>query len=138
MNIIAVIGFILLLIACPVYAQVTGDIDRDGTVSEAELGSLILGYLDGSGNVRLDSLRESAHIHRYYPRTIIDDSSEPATVTICKPVKRIIVLHSNGAEILRTLDSSDKIIGISKHTADCSDFFSTDQPVADGWVDVVS
>lgn len=123
MNRILVIGFILLLIACPVCAQVPGDLDRDGTVSEAELGSLILGYLDGSGDVRLDCLRAAAHIHRYYPRTIVDDSAEPATVTIYKPVKRIIVLHSNGAEILRTLDSSDKIVGISKHTADCNDFF---------------
>ena len=123
MNRRIVIGFILLLIACPVCAQVTGDIDRDGTVSEAELGSLILGYLDGSEDVRLDGLRAAAHIHRYYPRTIIDDSEEPATVTIHRPVERIIVLHSNGAEILRTLDSSDKIIGISKHTADCTDFF---------------
>ena len=123
MNRIIVIGFILLLIACPVCAQVTGDIDRDGTVSEAELGSMILGYLDGSEDVRLDGLRAAAHIHRYYPRTIIDDSAEPATITIYRPVERIIVLHSNGAEILRTLDSSDKIIGISKHTADCADFF---------------
>ena len=123
MNRIIVIGFILLLIACPVCAQVTGDIDRDGTVSEAELGSLILGYLDGSEDVRLVGLRAAAHIHRYYPRTIIDDSAEPATVTIYRPVERIIVLHSNSAEILRTLNSSDKIIGISKHTADCADFF---------------
>ena len=123
MNRIIVIGFILLLIACPVCAQVTGDIDRDGTVSEAELGSMILGYLDGSEDVRLDCLRAAAHIHRYYPRTIIDDSAEPATITIYRPVERIIVLHSNGAEILRTLDSSDKIIGISKHTVDCADFF---------------
>jgi len=123
MNRIIVIGFILLLIACPVCAQVTGDIDRDGTVSEAELGSMILGYLDGSEDVRLDGLRAAAHIHRYYPRTIIDDSAEPATITIYRPVERIIVLHSNSAEILRTLDSSDKIIGISKHTADCADFF---------------
>jgi iron complex transport system substrate-binding protein len=123
MNRRIAIGFILLLIACPVCAAAPGDIDRDGTVSEAELGSLILGYLDGSEDVRLDGLRAAAHIHRYYPRTIIDDSAEPATVTIYRPVERIIVLHSNSAEILRTLDSSDKIIGISKHTADCSDFF---------------
>jgi iron complex transport system substrate-binding protein len=123
MNRITAIGFILLLIACPVCAAITGDLDGDGIVSEAELGSLILGYLDGSEDVRLDELRESAHIHIYYPRTIIDDSADPATVTIYKPVKRIIVLHSNGAEILRTLNSSDKIIGISKHTADCADFF---------------
>ena len=123
MNRRILIGFILLLIACPACAQVTGDIDRDGTISEAELGSLILGYLDGSEDVRLDGLRAAAHIHRYYPRTIIDDSAEPATVTIYRPVEHIIVLHSNSAEILRTLDSSDKIIGISKHTADCADFF---------------
>ncbi len=123
MNRIIVIGFILLLIACPVCAADVRYIDRDGIISEAELGSLILDYLDGSGDVRLDGLRESAHIHRYYPRTIIDDSAEPATITIYKPVKRIIVLHSNSAEILRTLDSSDKIIGVSKHTADCADFF---------------
>jgi len=123
MNRRIAIGFILLLIACPVCAATPGDIDRDGIVSEAELGSLILGYLDGSGDVRLDGLRAAAHIHRYYPRTIIDDSAEPATVTIYKPVERIIVLHSNGAEILRTLNSSDKIVGISKHTADCVDFF---------------
>ena len=104
-------------------SEITGDFDGDGIVSEAELGSLILDYLDGSGDVRLDGMRASAHTHRYYPRTIIDDSEEPVTVTIYKPVERIIVLHSNSAEILRTLNSSDKIIGVSKHTADCTDFF---------------
>ncbi len=123
MNRRIVIGFILLLIACPACAAAPGDIDGDGTVSEAELGSLIIGYLDGSSDVRLDGLRAAAHIHRHYPRTIIDDSAEPATVTIYRPVEHITVLHSNSAEILRTLDSSDKIIGISKHTADCADFF---------------
>ena len=102
---------------------IAGDFDGDGIVSEAELGSLILGYLDGSEDVWPDELRASAHIHRYYPRTIIDDSEEPVTVTIYKPVERIIVLHSNGAEILRTLNSSDRIIGVSKHTSDCADYF---------------
>ena len=123
MNRRIAIGFILLLIACPVCAEIPGDNDCDGIVSEAELGSLILDYLDGSGDILLDGLRAAAHIHRYYPRTIIDDSAEPVTVTVYKPVNSIIVLHSNSAEILRTLDSPDKIIGISKHTADCSDFF---------------
>ena len=123
MNRRIALGFILLLITCPVYAAAPGDVNRDGIVSEAELGILILDYLDGSGDILLDGLRAAAHIHRYYPRTIIDDSAEPVTVTVYKPVNSIIVLHSNSAEILKTLDSPDKIIGISKHTADCSDFF---------------
>ncbi|HIE31444.1 MAG TPA: hypothetical protein EYP67_03565 [Methanosarcinales archaeon] len=125
-KIVDAIVFVIcaLLAVSTACAEVTGDIDRDRIVSLEELAGLILDHLDGyASRPTLADLRSAAHIHRYYPRTIIDDSAEPVNVTIYRPVKRIIVLHSNGVEIIRTLNSSDRIIGISKHTADCADFF---------------
>ena len=55
--------------------------------------------------------------------TIIDDTVTDTypngkPVTVKKPVKRIIVLHTKGAEILRTLESKDKIVGIPRYLAE--------------------
>jgi len=113
MNRRIIIGFILLLTACPVCTAVTGDNDGDRIVSEVELGSLILGYLDGSRDIGLDDLRESAHIHRYYPKTIIDDSPDQKEITIYKPMKRIVVLSSYSAEALRLLNATGRIVGVT-------------------------
>ena len=107
---------VLLLLASglPASAQgmvIAGDTDRDMIVSEAELGSLILAYLDGSAHIEQNDLRDAAHIHAHYPRTIIDSIGQ--NITIYRPVKRVIALGSYRTEAVKILGASERIVGIS-------------------------
>jgi len=95
-------------------SQIAGDADADMVIPASELTFLILAYLDDPGShLTLDELRESAQIYMYYPRTIIDDSPDQKEITIYKPMKRIVVLSSYSAEAMRTLDATDRIVGVS-------------------------
>lgn len=119
---------ILMLLFIPVCAaEITGDLDRDRIVTDDELGSSIISYLDVAylgGSVEhpeLNHLRESARIHTYYPRTIIDSAGR--NVTIYRPVERIVALAGYNCEALRSLKAEDKLVGVSDTTAKDSEFF---------------
>lgn len=122
-------AFLVLMLAVtsspPVYAAITGDLDGDGSVSEVELTDLILEYLGAaptdSSHIGLDNLRRASHIHAYYPRTIVDSNGDE--ITIYKPVKRIVVLNSDCAEVIRSLGSIGEVIGVSTGIAE-DEFFS--------------
>ena len=45
--------------------------------------------------------------------TIIDDFPEPKSVTLPKPVNRIVVLSTYSAEAMRSLKAIDKVVGVS-------------------------
>jgi len=121
-------AFLVLMLAVtlspPACALATGDLDGDESVSEAELGSLILEYLDASpassSHIGLADLRRASHIHAYYPRTITDSNGDE--ITLYKPAKRIVVLNSDCAEVIRSLGATDKVIGVSTGIAE-DDFF---------------
>jgi len=106
---------------------VPGDLDGDKIVSESELADNILLYLtatylgESNEHLKLDKLREAAHIHRYYPRTIIDSAGR--NVTIYKPLKRIVVFNSETVETMRSLNTTDKIVGVGKYTIKDKIFF---------------
>ncbi len=101
-------------------ALVTGDLDGDGIVSEAELTSLILEYLGASpvdsSHIGLANMRAASHIHAYYPRTIQDSNGDE--ITIYKPVRRIVALTSDCAEVIRSLGATDEVVGVSTGIAD--------------------
>ncbi|MEA3282622.1 MAG: hypothetical protein U9Q68_08735, partial [Euryarchaeota archaeon] len=101
---------LLLLASClPASAQgmgIPGDTDHDMIVSEPELSSLILAYLDGSAHTKPDDLRDAAHIHVQYPRTITDSIGQ--NITIYRPVKRIIALGSYRTEAVKILGASER------------------------------
>ena len=123
-----VFAFLVLMLAMtlspPACALITGDIDGDKSVSEAELGSLILEYLGASpassSHIGLADLRRASHIHAYYPRTIVDSNGD--AITLYKPAKRIVVLNSDCAEVIRSLGATDEVIGVSTGIAE-DDFF---------------
>lgn len=119
---VLMLGVILSPHAC---ALVTWDIDGDGIVSEAELTDLILEYLDSapatSSHIGLADLRSASHIHTYYPRTIADSNGD--AITIYKPVRRIVALTSDCAEVIRSLGATDEVAGVSTGIAE-DDFFS--------------
>jgi iron complex transport system substrate-binding protein len=106
-------------------ALVTGDLDGNRIVSEAELTALILEYLDASpahsSHAGLADLRSASHTHAYYPRTIVDSNGDE--ITIYKPVKRIIAYNSDCAEVIRSLGATGSVIGVGTVVAE-DDFFS--------------
>ena len=63
--------------------------------------------------------------------------SADRTVTVKKPVERIIAISSEGVETMRSLKATDKIVGVSKQTLEEEIFFSefSDYPCAGpgGW-----
>lgn len=99
---------------------VPGDLDGDKIISESELADNILLYLnaayleESNEHLKLDKLREAAHIHRYYPRIILDSAGRD--VTIYKPLKRIVVFNGETIETMRSLNTTDKIVGVGKYT----------------------
>ena len=116
---------LLFIPACA--AEITGDIDGDRIVTDAELASSIISCLDaaypGSSveDHELDQLRKLARIHAYYPRTIIDSAGR--NVTIYRPVERIVALAGYNCEALRSLKAEYKLVGVSDTTAKDSWFF---------------
>ena len=116
MNRMQSVLFVLLLLASglPASAQgmaIPGDTDRDMTISESELISLILAYLDGSAHIEQNDLRDAAHISMHYPRTITDSIGQ--NITIYSPVTRVIALGSYRTEAVKILGASERIVGIS-------------------------
>lgn len=150
MKIVAYLLVLVILTCCcvpraviPAGAQefvVPGDKDGDKIVSEDEIADSIMAYLKGEylgENVEhkgLDTLRETAHIHAYYPRTITDSADR--TVTIYKPIKRVITLTSDSAEGVRILGAVDNIIGVTDTIiVEGKDFFPEllDKPSVGTW-----
>ena len=114
--VMVLIGSTVLLTVMPAIATgIPGDDDGNDNLTEKELASNILNYMLGEGDLSLDELRDAAHIYAYWngvPRTIVDTAER--TVTIYKPVKKIVVLSSDGARALRILGDEDKVVGISE------------------------
>lgn len=115
-----------MILSSPAYAAITGDLDGDRIVSEAELTDLILDYLDAaylnsSSQIGLGDLRAASHIHAYYPRTVVDSAGR--NVTIYKPVERIVALAGYNCEVLRSLKADDKLVAISDDVTKSRMFF---------------
>ena len=92
------------------------DLDGDRIVSESELCTAILSYLDGSSeHPGPEELGEAAHTHTHYPRTIV--CADGAEVTAYKPIERIIALSDPQADAIRVLGAEDRVTGVSSGIA---------------------
>ena len=114
--VMVLIGSMVLLTVMPAIATgIPGDDDGNDNLTEKELAGNILNYMLGEGDLSLDELRDAAHVYAYWdgvPRTIVDTAER--TVTRYRPVKKIVVLSSDGARALRILGYEDKVVGISE------------------------
>jgi len=110
----ALLVLLLLVSGLPASAQgmvIPCDTDHDMIVSESELSSSILAYLDGSARIKQNDLRDAAHIYMHYPRTITDSIGQ--NITIYRPVLRVIALGNYRTEAVKILGASERIVGIS-------------------------
>jgi len=110
---------IMIVLCCTHVAAedtVPGDLDGDKIVSEAELCTAILTYLDNSSEHLLPAkLRAASRIHAYYPRTII--CADGRKMTAYKPIERIIALSDPQADAIRVLGAEDRVTGVSSGIA---------------------
>ncbi len=112
----------MLLAVMPAGAQgivVPGDLDGDKIVSDDEIVAAEQSYQDGK--VTSGDLEEIRHIHENYSRAIVDNSGK--TITIYKPIQRIIVLSADSAEVIRCLGVNKKIVGVDSYIARDNTFF---------------
>jgi len=115
------------------------------SVSRTEVIEAVMTYMratylgEGIEYPEKEELRKIACNYFYqgrYPRTIRTATGE--NVTIYKPLKRIIVLNTDIAEVIRVLGADDRIVGISDTIAKRTDFFPvmSKKPVVGGWREI--
>ncbi|MFZ2535519.1 ABC transporter substrate-binding protein [Methanothrix sp.] len=102
---------LLLLFALSTHAlgTVPGDLDGDNIVSQDELQKAE--ELLKDGKIMSGQLEEIKHIKENYPRTLVDSANR--TITIYKPIERIIAFGGYDAEIISLLGDKDKIVGVA-------------------------
>jgi iron complex transport system substrate-binding protein len=107
---------ILMLLAAisSVHGAVPGDLDGDKIISQDELLNAESQFKDGK--ITSDQLEEIRHIKENYPRTIVDCTNR--TVTIYKPMNRIIAFGGYDTEIISMMGDEDKIVGVPNYLKD--------------------
>jgi len=111
-SILALIPACLALMIVSALAQgieVPGDSDGDKIVSAEEVAAAE--KLAKEGNLSADELQEIKHIHEAYPITITDSANN--TVTIYKPIKKLVIQHSTGYLPVFILGAQDKIVAVT-------------------------
>jgi iron complex transport system substrate-binding protein len=98
---------------------VPGDSDGDKLVSDEELKRAEDGYKNGE--ITADQLETIKTIHDEYPRTINDTRGQ--TITIWKPLERIIIFDHGMAEDFRSLNAQDKLVAIDDYTKELTVYF---------------
>ncbi len=109
--------------------SVPGDLDGDLVVSDEELRSAK--EKCDAGEISEEELAEIRLINERYPRTITD--SVGRTVTIYRPLERVVVFNSATIEIMRSLKTNTTIVGVDRYTKEDGIFFPemTGEEVAD-------
>ena len=90
------------------------DADGNNELTKEELVNAILPYMLGEGSYTLDDVGDAAWVYAYWdgkPKTIVDSAGR--TVTIYKPIKRVVCTFPQHIEALRTLKvPTDTIVGV--------------------------
>ena len=94
---------------------VPGDADGDKIVSDEELELAEQSYSEGK--ITSDELEEIKHIHEKYPITIVDSADR--TVTIYKPVERMIIQPTFEYEPVFILGALDKLAAVTNTAKKC-------------------
>jgi len=89
--------------------DVPGDSNGDKIVSAEEVA--VAEKLAQEGKLSADELQEIKHIHEKYPIEITDSANK--TVTVYKPIKRIVTQNTNGYPPVFILGAQDKIAAIT-------------------------
>ncbi|HJH31115.1 MAG TPA: hypothetical protein C5S50_02765 [Methanosarcinaceae archaeon] len=130
---------ISLLLVSPVSASeytlgIFGNANEDDTINAEDLEyteQIILGFneqtqladseYDGMINILDVTQAELIILGKEKKLTFIDNAER--TVTVEKPIERIVMLSTDSAEVVRSLGGKDKIVGVTTHLAKDTIFF---------------
>jgi len=87
------------------------DADGNNELTKEELVNVILPYMLGEGDLKLDDVGDAAWVYAYWdgkPKTIVDQADR--TVTVNKPIERLVVTHREQFEQLRSVKVPKDII----------------------------
>ena len=123
---------LVLLLAVPASAGegIPGDGDGDGVLAAGEYASAALAYLDaaymgGTGEIDRDEIRDAAWVYARWdgkPREIVDSSGQ--TVTLYRPLRKVVTFSGESLETLRSLGfDMEKIVAVDKYSHEKSTFF---------------
>jgi iron complex transport system substrate-binding protein len=118
-------------------AGIPGDNNpHDDKLTRDELANAIYTYMLGESALKLDELRDAAHVYVYWngePRSIVDTAGR--TVKISKPVKKIVVLSSDSARAVQIFGDEGKVVGISDTVKNFPFYFPemSQKPVVGTW-----
>ena len=91
--------------------KIAGDADENGELTKDELVNAILPYMLDEGDFKLDDVGDAAYIYAYWdgePRTIKDRVDR--TVTLYKPLERVVSISPEGIRIMMALGELDKLV----------------------------
>ncbi|KAF5087206.1 Vitamin B12-binding protein [anaerobic digester metagenome] len=123
---------LLLLLAVPASAAdgIPGDGDGDGVLASGEYASAALAYLDtaymgGAGDLDRDEIQDAAWVYARWdgkPREVVDSSGQ--TVTLYRPLRRVVTFSGESLETLRSLGfDMDRVVAVDKYSHEKKTFF---------------
>ncbi|WP_292520252.1 ABC transporter substrate-binding protein [Methanoculleus sp.] len=125
---------VLLLIAVPVSASpgggIPGDTDGDGVLTSADYASAALAYLDtaymnGAGDLDRTDIRDAAWVYTHWdgrPCEITDSTGR--TVTLYRPLRRVVTFSGESLETLRSLGfDMENVVAVDKYSHGKDTFF---------------
>ncbi len=108
------VGICMYILTTPALTKdflVPGDINGDKKVSDEELKGAEASLRNGV--ITADQFEAIRTIHDKYPRTINDTLGR--TITVWKPLERIVIVHHSMAENFRSLNAQDKLVAIDDY-----------------------
>ncbi|MDI9633005.1 MAG: ABC transporter substrate-binding protein [Methanolinea sp.] len=128
-TVLALCLLLTLLLGCShVSAGLPLDTDGDGAISRGEISARILDTMESGTPVSgsdFDDLRDAAWIFLHWggrERTVTDSAGR--TVTLSRPLRRIIVMNGETLETMRALSvGRDVVVAVDKYNAQKPEFF---------------
>ena len=116
----------LLLIAAAVSATgIPGDADGNGILDEHEYRAAALTYLVGEGDLTRTDIQDAAWVLTHWdgrPLEITDSTGQ--TLTLTRPLRRVVTFSGEALETLRSLGfDMDKIVAVDKYSHEKTTFF---------------
>lgn len=123
---------LLLLLAVPASAAdgIPGDADGDEVLTSGEYASAALAYLavtymGGAGELDRTDIQDAAWVYARWdgkPREVTDSSGQ--TVTLYRPLRRVVTFSGESLETLRSLGfDMDRVVAVDKYSHEKNTFF---------------
>jgi len=116
---------LLLIAATASAAGIPGDADGDGVLDEREYTAAVLTYLVGEGDLTRTDIQDAAWVLTHLDgRALTVTDSSGQTLTISRPLRRVVVFSGEALETLRSLGfDMDKVVAVDKYSHAKTTFF---------------